>query len=120
MAYFLSSSTLMKKEVVPEYSISARRSRAAAECTTGMDTLLMMLLTITASRRVQVPLWHRGSSSPCAAEPQEWLFMQASAQSALTLESIPNPTTFEEFLRVTFEEFLRVTFTVGSELCHGL
>ena len=55
MAYFLSSRTLMKKEVVPAYGISASLSSAAAECVTGMETRLTTLLTMTASLSVQVP-----------------------------------------------------------------
>lgn len=55
----------MKKEVVPEYGISARRRRAAAEWTTGIEVRFMTLLTMTASRSVHDPLWQRGSSKPC-------------------------------------------------------
>ena len=64
-AYFLSSSTRMKKEVVPLYGISAIRSSAAAECSTGTDTRRSTDDTMTASRSVHVPDAHSGSSSPC-------------------------------------------------------
>lgn len=66
-AYFLSSSCRMKKELVPVYSISATRISAAAECSTGIDTRFSTAAKMTASRSVQSPSWHSGSSSPCVA-----------------------------------------------------
>jgi hypothetical protein len=44
----------MKNEVVPQYSICAMRSNAAAECSTGMEVRLRMELKMKASRNVQV------------------------------------------------------------------
>ena len=67
-AYFLSSSVRMKKLVVPQYSICAMRSSAAAECSTGMEVRRRMELKMKASRRVQVRLWQRGRRRPCAGE----------------------------------------------------
>lgn len=64
-AYFLSSKIRMNQLLVPLYSISAMRSSAAAECSTGRLTRLMTLVRMTASRSVQLPAWHSGSSSPC-------------------------------------------------------
>ena len=60
----MSSSVLMKKLVVPQYSICAMRSNAAAECNTGIEVRLRMELNMKASRNVQVWLWQRGSSRP--------------------------------------------------------
>ncbi len=53
-AYFLSRSVRMKKLVVPQYSIWAMRSSAAAECSTGMEVRRRMELKMKASRREQV------------------------------------------------------------------
>lgn len=71
-AYFLSISTRMKKEVVPQYSMSARRSSAAAECSTGMDTRRRTDEKMTASRREQVREAARGSSKPWGGEGGGW------------------------------------------------
>lgn len=40
------------------------RSMAAAECSTGMEVRLITLVKMTASRRLQVPEAHSGSSRP--------------------------------------------------------
>ena len=40
------------------------RSMAAAEWSTGMEVRRMTDVKMTASRRLQVPLAHRGSSRP--------------------------------------------------------
>ena len=45
--------------------MSARRSSAAAECSTGMEALCRALVMMTASLSVQSPLWHRGRMRPC-------------------------------------------------------
>ena len=55
----------MNQLLVPDHSISAMRSSAAAECSTGSDTRLRMDPKMTASRSVQLPAWHSGSSRPC-------------------------------------------------------
>ena len=54
----------MNQLLVPDQSISAIRSSAAAECRTGSDTRFMTDPKMTASRSVQLPAWHSGSSSP--------------------------------------------------------
>lgn len=56
----------MKNEVVPAYSISAMRMRAAAEWRTGIETRLRTAAMMTASLRVQSPSWQSGKRSPCA------------------------------------------------------
>lgn len=48
----------------PSPHAPAMRSMAAAECSTGMDVRLMTLVKMTASRRLQVPEAHSGSSRP--------------------------------------------------------
>lgn len=50
--------------VVISAAMSHRRSKAAAECRTGMDTRAITEETMCASRRVQVPLETSGKSSP--------------------------------------------------------
>ena len=58
----------MKKLLVPEYAMSAMRSKAAAECSTGKETRFSTLLTMTASLKLQSPDWHNGSNKPCGAQ----------------------------------------------------
>ena len=54
----------MKNELTPEYGISAMRSTAAAEWSTGMDDLRITDVMITASLSVQSPAEHSGSKIP--------------------------------------------------------
>jgi hypothetical protein len=55
----------MKKLVVPAYGMLASRSSAALLCSTGSEQRLSTLLKMTASRRLQLPDAHSGSSRPC-------------------------------------------------------
>eukprot|EP00879_Flechtneria_rotunda_P012402 GHRR01012950.1.p4 GENE.GHRR01012950.1~~GHRR01012950.1.p4 ORF type:complete len:102 (+),score=37.49 GHRR01012950.1:1431-1736(+) len=74
----------MKKLVVPQYSSCASRSSAAALCNTGRLLRRNTLLKMTASLKVQVRLWHRGSSKPCnsnAIQRGGWWSMEWDAQA---------------------------------------
>lgn len=53
-----------REEAVCSAAMSQRRRRAAAEWRTGIETRVMTLETMCASRRVHVPPATRGKSSP--------------------------------------------------------
>ena len=63
-AYFLLIKILINTDVDPQYGMSHKRSRAAAEWLDGMDTFAKTLPMIVASRSVQLRDCARGSNIP--------------------------------------------------------